>query len=89
MEWKEVKPKQDNWQRQINITAYYGETVLGSIIYCDELEGWNSLVNDELEYLDAQTEEEAKQEMKDVLEMNFESERNYFEDLLSMLKELN
>lgn len=89
MEWKEITPEQDDWKKQINITAYYGEHVLGSIVLVIADEGWNSLIDGKLEYLEAETEEDAKNEMKIVLENHFESERNYYIELLDMLSDLN
>lgn len=34
MEWKAVEPEQKDWEKQINIVAYYGSVTIGSIVYC-------------------------------------------------------
>ena len=34
MEWKEVDPEQEDWEKQIDIVAYYGSITIGSIVYC-------------------------------------------------------
>ena len=31
MKWKEVVPEQDDWEKQIDIVAYYGGITVGSI----------------------------------------------------------
>lgn len=89
MEWKEITPEQDDWERQINITAYYGEHILGSLVLGVADEGWKSLIDGKLEYLEAEKVEDAKNEMKIVLENHFEGERNYYDELLDMLQNLN
>ena len=40
IEWKEVEPEQQDWERQIDIVAYYGSVTIGSIVYCGEKIGW-------------------------------------------------
>lgn len=31
MKWKEVAPEQDDWEKQIDIVAYYGSITVGSM----------------------------------------------------------
>lgn len=89
MYFLEVSPEQDNWEKQIDIFAYYGNVVVASIVYCGEEIGWQSVIDGHIDYMDAETEKEAKLEMKDKLESHFESEINYYRELTEMLEELN
>ena len=45
MKWKEVVPEQDDWEKQIDIVAYYGSITVGSIVYCGEEIGWQSVID--------------------------------------------
>ena len=40
LEWKEVEPEQDDWEKQIDIVAYYGSITVGSIVYCGKEIRW-------------------------------------------------
>ena len=89
MEWNEVSPDQDDWIKQINVTAYYGNVIVGSLVYCGEESGWYSVIEGSLDYLpEADTEEQAKEEMIDKLCSHFESEINYYRELTDSLEEL-
>jgi hypothetical protein len=88
MEYQVVTPEQDNWEKQINITAYYGNVLVGSIVFYGDEIGWQSVIDGSMDYLEAETEEEAKQEMKDKLQMHFESQISYYKELEEMLEEI-
>lgn len=87
MEWDEVTPEQSSWKRQINLTAYYGEHIIGAIVYISEDMGWESIVGGQIDHMEAKTEDEAKIEMVSKLESYFESEINYYKELTEMLNE--
>ena len=63
--------------------------ILGSLVLGVADGGWKSLIDGKLEYLEAEKVEDAKNEMKIVLENHFEGERNYYDELLDMLQDLN
>lgn len=86
MEWMEVSPEQDDWDKQFNVVAYYGSHILGSIVHCED--GWMHMINGSMDFIDAETEEQAKEEMIDILESHFEGEINYYEELISTLDDL-
>lgn len=86
MEWREVTPEQSDWKKQINIVAYYGSQEIGSIVY--DCTGWNSVIDGIVDFLNADTEEEAKQEMIVRLEDHFEDQINYYRELLDNLGDL-
>lgn len=89
MEWKEVKPEQEDWERQIDIVAYYGSVTIGSIVYCGEEIGWQSVIDGHMEFLDAESLEDAKQEMVSALENYCIDQINYYKELQESLSELN
>ena len=89
VKWEEVEPKQNEWKRQINITAYYGEHLIGSIVYYGEALGWQSVIEGQMEFLDAESEDEAKSEMIDRLNYYLDSKINYCEELKEGLVELD
>lgn len=90
MEWKEVEPEQKDWQKQWNLTAYYGEHIVGSIILDDDGEGeFNSVIDGVVEFMVSSDLEEAKKEFYDRLQSHFESEIEYYNALLNMLDEIN
>ena len=89
LEWKEVKPQQTDWERQIDIVGYYGDVVIASLVYYGEEIGWQSVIAGEMNFLNADTEEEAKSEMIDALDSHFEGEINYYSELRESLCELN
>lgn len=89
MEWKEVEPEQEEWEKQIDIIAYYGSYTIASIVYCGEDIGWQSVIDGKMDFMMAKTEEEAKVEMIEVLDSHFEGEINYYNELRESLSELN
>ena len=88
MEWKEVKLEQRDWQRQWNLTAYYGSIIIGSIII--DLDGdFNSIIDGSIELIIASNLEEAKKEFYNKLKYYLESEIDYYNELLGMLNKIN
>lgn len=88
MEWKEVEPEQKDWKRQIDIVAYYGDLVIGSIVYCGEEIGWQSVIDGHMDFLQAESLEDAKEEMINVLESHCEDQIAYYKELQESLDEL-
>lgn len=86
MEWKEVTPEQSDWKKQIDVMAYYGSQKIGSIVLCDD--GWNYIINGNVYALEAETEDEAKEEMIERLDEHFEDEINYYRELRGSLEKL-
>lgn len=89
MEWKEVTPEQSDWKRQINIVEYYSGQTIASIILYDDERNWHCVIDGYIDFLSADTEEEAKKEMIEELDSHFESEIDYYEELRNSLSELN
>lgn len=90
MEWKEVNPQQDNWQRQWDLTAYYGEHVAGSIVLDDDGDGeFCSVIDGSVEFMPAADLEDAKKTFYERLDCFFEGEINYYNELREMLGEIN
>lgn len=89
MVWNEVTPCQDDWERQINVMAYYETINVGSIVYCGSEIGWQSVIDGSMDLLDTETEEQAKSEMIDRLDNHFEGQINYFTELKENLEDLN
>lgn len=87
MEWKEVNPEQSDWKKQIDIIAYYGSCKIGSIVLCED--GWNYVIDGSVEFLEAETESEAKREMIERLGEHFEDKINYYQELIDSLEELS
>lgn len=87
MEWKEISPEQSDWEKQIDAMAYYGSHKIGSIVLCDE--GWKYVIDGSIDFLQAETEDEAKKEMIERLGEYFEDEINYYQDLRESLDELS
>lgn len=88
LEWKEVEPEQKDWERQIDIVAYYGDLVIGSIVYCGEEIGWQSVIDGHMDFLQAESLEDAKEEMINVLESHCEDQIAYYKELQESLDEL-
>ena len=88
LEWKEVEPEQEDWERQIDIVAYYGDLVIGSIVYCGEEIGWQSVIDGHMDFLQAESLEDAKEEMINVLESHCEDQIAYYKELQESLNEL-
>ena len=90
MEWKEVNPEQDNWKKQWNLTAYYGSDVVGSIILDDDGEGeYNSVIDGNVEFMVAADLDEAKKEFYERLDNYLAGEIEYYEELRSMLGDMD
>lgn len=89
LEWKEVEPEQEDWDRQINMIAYYGDLVIGSIVHCEEEIGWQSVIDGHMDFMQAESLEDAKREMIDILEEHCTDQINYYHDLQDSLEELN
>lgn len=87
MEWKEVKPEQSDWRRQIDVMAYYGSQKIGSIIFCDS--GWEYVIEGMVYSLEADTEDEAKKEMIDRLDEYFVEKIDLYRELRESLEELS
>lgn len=87
MKWKEVEPRQDDWEKQYNLTAYYGEHIVGGLVL-DSDGKWNSVIDDTVEFMDCSNLEEAKEEFYDRMELFIEGEINYFTELSEMLDEI-
>lgn len=88
MKWEEVKPEQKDWQRQWNLTAYYGSHIIGSIII-DSDGDFNSVINGDIELILAFNLEKAKKEFYIKLKYYLESEIDYYNELLGMLNKIN
>lgn len=95
IQWVEVTPEQEDWERQINLKCQEGflESVLGSVVlYDDSLNGvvdtWQCVVDGSIGYLNADTEEAAKKEFLGVLESHFETEIERYENILSSIMNL-
>lgn len=87
LEWKEVEPEQNDWEKQIDIVAYYGSVTIGSIVYCGEI-GWHSVIDGYMDFLEAESLEEAKEKMIDVLEIHCVDQINYYKELQESIDEL-
>lgn len=89
MEWKEVEPEQKNWKKQWNLTAYYGEHIVGSIVLDDDGEGeFNSVINGSIEFMAAGDLIEAKEEFYERLDTYLSGEIDYYTELRNMLENL-
>ena len=89
LEWKEVEQEQEDWKKQIDVVAYYGDLVIGSIVYCGEEIGWQSVIDGHMDFLQAESLEDAKREMIDILEEHCTDQINYYKELQGYLEELN
>ena len=88
MEWKEVNPEQDNWKKQWNLIAYYGSHVVGSIILDDDGK-YNSVINGNVEFMVETDLDEAKKEFYERLDDYFSGEIDYYNELRSMLGDMD
>lgn len=88
MKWKEVAPEQEGWEKQIDIVAYYGSITIGSIVYCGGEIGWQSVIDGSMAFMQAESLEDAKKEMIDILDEHFTDQINYYHDLQDSLEEL-
>ena len=89
MEWKEVAPEQEDWEKQIDIVAYYGSVTIGSIVYCGGETGWQSVIDGRMDFMQAESLEAAKEEMIGILDNHCTDQINYYKDLQESLDELN
>lgn len=89
IKWKEVEPEQEDWEKQIDIVAYYGSTTIGSIVYGGAEMGWQSVINGHIDFMQAESLEDAKKEMIDMLEEHCDDQINYYKELQESLDELN
>ena len=88
MEWKEVDPAQDDWEKQYDVVAYCGDVTIGSIVYCGEEVGWQSVIDGNMDFMEATSFEAAKEEMIDRLDNYFTDQINYYKELQESLKVL-
>ena len=88
LKWKEVEPEQKDWERQIDIVAYYGSVTIASIVHCGEEIGWQSVIDSYMDFLLAESLEDAKEEMINVLESHCEDQIAYYKELQESLDEL-
>jgi len=90
MEWKEINPQQNNWKKQWDLTAYYGEHVIGSIVLDNDNWGvFYSVIDGDVEFIPTSDLEEAKGIFYESLDCFFEGEINYYNELRKMLGEIN
>lgn len=89
MEWKEVDPEQNYWEKQYDVVAYYGSVTIGSIVYCGEGIGWQSVIDGNMDFMEATSLEAAKEEMIDRLDNYFTDQINYYKELQESLEDLN
>lgn len=89
LKWVEVDPEQNDWEIQYDLVAYDGNVTIGSIVYCGEEIGWQSVIEGHMEYLEAETLAEAKDEMIFALENHCDDQINYYKELQESLDELN
>jgi hypothetical protein len=89
MEWKEVEPEQNDWEKQYDVVAYYGSVTIGSIVYCGEGIGWQSVIDGNMDFMEAASLEAAKEEMINRLDNYFTDQINYYKELQESLDDLN
>lgn len=88
MEWKEVEPEQNDWEKQYDVVAYYGDVTIGSIVYCGEEIGWQSVIDGNMYFMQSESLEDAKKEMIDILDNHCTDQINYYKELQESLDEL-
>ncbi len=88
MEWKEVEPEQNDWEKQYDVVAYYGSVTIGSIVYCGEEVGWQSVIDGNMDFMEATSLETAKEEMIDRLDNYFTDQINYYKELQVSLDDI-
>lgn len=89
MEWRETEPEQKEWERQIDVVAYYGDITIGGIVYCGAEIGWQSVIDGHMDYMQAESLEAAKEEMIGILDNHCTDQINYYKELQESLGELN
>lgn len=70
------------------MAAYYGDVTIGSIVYCGEGIGWQSVIDGNMDFMEATSLEAAKEEMIDRLDDYFTDQINYYKELHESLKVL-
>lgn len=86
--WRDVKPESKNDTKQFDVKAFYDELTVGSLMLSPE-NGWSvKIENCTAEYIEAETEKEAKNGFLDALENHCEDEISYFQSLLEGVTEL-
>lgn len=88
LEWKEVEPEQEDWKKQIDVVVYYGSVTIGSIVYCGEEIGWQSVIDGHMDIMQVESLEDAKEEMINVLESHCEDQVAYYKELQESLDKL-
>lgn len=75
----------DNGNKSVLVfTPFYEDENIAEVLY-EEDGGWcytSELLKAEAEYLGSDTFEDAKEEVESVIESHYESERNYYQELL-------
>lgn len=80
IEWKEVEPQQEDWERQIDI-MFCEVCDVGSIVYFGEDIGWGYVIDGRVNDLLAGTEEEARKEMVEIIINHCDDEIDYYRDI--------
>ncbi len=69
VEWKEVVPEREEWKRQIDIM--FCEIIkIGSLVFYDGNPGWSYVIDGMEDFLFADTEEDAKKELIEIIDSN-------------------
>lgn len=76
-------------KRHRDVQSISRSVTIGSIVYCGEEIGWQSVIDGHMEFLDAESLEDAKQEMVSALENYCIDQINYYKELQESLSELN
>lgn len=77
------------YQKYNGHCAYCGSITVGSIVYCGKEIGWQSVIDGHMDFMQAESLEDAKKEMIDILDEHFTDQINYYHDLQDSLEELN
>lgn len=88
IEWKEVEPGQDDWERQIDI-MFCEICILGSVVYFGEELGYGCVIDGAVDVLLARTEEEAKKEIVEVIINNCDDEIAHYTAIRESIGSLN
>ena len=86
IEWIEVEPQQEDWQRQIDI-MYLEMCNVGSVVYFGEEMGGGYVIDGMVDVLLAETEEDAKKEMVEIIINHCDDEINYYKDIKESIDE--
>lgn len=89
-EWEEVESENPNYvERQINLTVFYGTLRLGCLCYCGEDIKWTATIEGREEFLEAETEDDAKKEFIEHLITHYEGDISDNTEMLKNLREFN